>query len=335
MLIPREKPYLSGLNSYYLHIDKFIEHLQGEIGSGCLYCKAIDQEVLVYFDEHEIVRGVTQKSGERAQVSQSLEPVMESLTNKNFQVTIYYLDASSIFYWGQMPPFKRAQARLKSTDIPLPDLIFRLSQKKFSGFIDVDLEGRDDCAILFFHNGERRGGSYYWGRGGLSSSDDDYNSLLGLMQNNEAIYDVGHFKTDQVVAPQAESQTEPEQSAKEEEESEFFSNLNGAIDEFIELYINIVSKKIKTDPVIELKLKFIDNLSEYPILDPYNDIFEIDNNGKMQFTDNAPREEISAALIHCAWKVIEDVKMVKKFKQTINKWPYRAALEERGIKVIR
>ncbi len=38
MLIPRERPYLEGLNSYYLQLEKFIEHLQGEIGSGGVHC---------------------------------------------------------------------------------------------------------------------------------------------------------------------------------------------------------------------------------------------------------------------------------------------------------
>lgn len=332
MLIPREKPYLSGLNSYYLHLDKFIEHLQGEIGSGCLYCQAIDIELLVYFDEQEIVRGVIQKSGERAQMSQSLDPVMDSLAKKNFQVTIYYLDPASIFFWGQMPPFKRAQARLKSTDIPLPDLIFRLSQKKFSGFIDVDLEGRDDCAILFFHEGERRGGSYYWGRGGLSPSDDDYNSLLGLMQNNDAIYDVGHFKSDLTLAAQ-QPKSEQEDKSQENDPGEFFASLNGAMEEFLEIFVEVIAKKLKTDPLIELKLKFIDSMTEFPVLDPYNEYFEIESNGKINFAANAPREKVAKALIHCAWKAIDERKLHKKFHQKIDSWHYRAALEERGVKV--
>jgi hypothetical protein len=43
MLIPEEQPYLKGLNSYYIAIDRFVEHLQGEIGSGCLYCQSVKE----------------------------------------------------------------------------------------------------------------------------------------------------------------------------------------------------------------------------------------------------------------------------------------------------
>ena len=92
MLLPREKPFLTGLNSYYLDIEKFIQHLQGEIGTGCIYCTAVDQELLVYFDEYEIVRGVTQQKGEHALFSENINNVLELLEKKSFQVIIYYLD---------------------------------------------------------------------------------------------------------------------------------------------------------------------------------------------------------------------------------------------------
>ena len=331
MLIPKEKPYLAGLNSYYLQLDKFIEHLQGEIGSGCLYCQATDQELLVYFDEQEIIRGITQNKGEHAQVSQSLEPVMESLFKKNFQVTIYYLDPNSIFFWGQMPPFKRVKAKLKSTDITLPDIIFRLRQKKFSGFIDVNLQRLDNDAIVFFHQGERKGGSYSWGRGGLSPANDDYNRLLSLLQTNSATYDIGQFQAES--APQSEPA--PESSSDEVEEVQFFSSLDTAMEEFLGLYIQITRKKLKVAPLVQIKHRLLDLSDEYPVLDPFNKYYELRDDGIVEFSDKAPGEDIAAAIVECAWKTVEDIKLQKKFRAAINKWAYRTALEERGIDVAR
>ena len=325
MLIPKEKPFLTGLNSYYLYIDKFIEHLQGEIGSGCLYGQSADQEILVYFDEQEIIRSIIQDKGERAQVLQGLEPVKQSLSRKNFLVTIYYLDPSSIFFWGQMPSFQRVKAKLKTTDISLPDLFFRLRQKKFSGFIDVNLQEHDGGGILFLHQGERMGGSYSWGTGGLNPSDDDYNKLLGLLQSNVATYDIGQFH--------AESAQEKSSSVVEKRDS--FSNLETALIEFIELYLKVARKKIKIPPLVQLKQKFVDQLDEYPIIDPFNKFYELNDNGTVEFADNAPREEIAAAIVDCTWKVIEDNKLQKKFRAAIKNWANKTALEERGIDVER
>lgn len=335
MLIPREKPYLSGLNSYYLHIDKFVEHLQGEIGSGVLYCQAADQELLVYFDEQEIVRGVTQNNGEHAQVSHGLKPVLDSLAIKSFQVTIYYLDANSIFFWGQMPPFQRAKSKLRSTDITLPDLVFRLRQKKFSGFIDVTLQGHEDSAILFFHQGEREGGSYSWGKGGLSSADDDYNRLLGLLQTNAATYAIGHFKA--ATTEESEPKTAQDASPTQEQKDtpQYFSNLDTALEEFLGLFILVTQKKLKVEPLIQLKQQFLDLMEDYPVLDPFNNYYELMDNGTVEFADLAPREEIAAAIVECAWKSVEELKLQKKFRAAIKKWAYRSALEERGIEVDR
>ncbi|MCI5223796.1 MAG: hypothetical protein D3924_14270, partial [Candidatus Electrothrix sp. AR4] len=264
MLLPREKPFLTGLNSYYLDIEKFVQHLQGEIGTGCLYCRAMDLELLVYFDEYEIVRGITQNTGEHARGSEHLDPVLESLRTKNFLVTIYYLDPDSIFFWAQMPTFKRSPDTLSSSKVSLPDLVFRLHQKKFSGFIEIEVGDKSDCAVLFFHQGQRRGGSYYWGTGGLSPSDADYNTLLSMLQKNKGTYSLGSFTSDPISSAilieqqEAEVQEEISEAAGEEPPNQTTLEINRAINEFMEIYIEIVSAKTKADPLIDLKLKFID-----------------------------------------------------------------------------
>jgi hypothetical protein len=78
----------------------------------------------------------------------------------------------------------------------LPDLIFRLKQKQFSGFIDVQLVKKSDGATLFFNKGERVGGSYSWGKGGMSTSTEDYHSLLSRIQLNEGVFSFGTFNED-------------------------------------------------------------------------------------------------------------------------------------------
>ncbi len=325
MLIPKEKPYLAGLNSYYLYIDKFIEHLQGEIGSGCLYCQASDQELLVYFDEREIVRGVTQNNGEHAEVSQSLEPVIQRLSQKNFIVTIYYLEASAIFFWGQMPPFKRAKSKFSSIDVSLTNLTHRFEKKKFSGFIDVNVPGHDTGAILFFHQGERKVGSYSWGNGGGSPSLEDYNCLLDMLQSNVAIFSVGQFTPETVTG--VSSNTSSEQL--------HLSSLTLAIKEFMEIFLQIVRKNTKVDPLIELKQKFLDHIDEYSVLDPFRNLYELKYDGTITFADNVPKEKIAAGIVDCVWKVIEDKGLVEKFRTAIKNWGYKTALEDRGIDVDR
>jgi hypothetical protein len=193
MLIPREKPYLDGLNSYYLHLERFIEHLQGDIGSGGIHCLSSSLEMIIYFNEYEVISNLLQEKGSEANFAPSHEIARSCFYSSSFTIKVYQLDAHAIFFWAQMPSFQRAKASLKSTEIPLPDLIFRLRQKQFSGFIDVQLVKKNDGGTLFFNEGDRVGGSYTWSRGGMSTSDDDYNSLLSRVQVNEGIFTFGSF----------------------------------------------------------------------------------------------------------------------------------------------
>ncbi|MCI5147876.1 MAG: hypothetical protein D3916_00425 [Candidatus Electrothrix sp. MAN1_4] len=349
MLLPREKPFLTGLNSYYLDIEKFIQHLQGEIGSGCVYCESSDQELLVYFDEYDIVRGVIQKSGEHAVVSDQLAHVLVSLQEKSFQVTIYYLDSDSIFFWGQMPAFRRSQDALTSEKIRLPDLIFRLSQKQFSGFIEVDIDEKKDCAVLFFYEGQRRGGSYYWGNGGLSSSDADYNTLLGMLQKNRGFYRLGYFTSDQLSPATLDTlESDPEQEAPQDELVETnnkgqsqslpaeISDLNKALNAFIAIFMQAVkNKKGKNDPLMDLKLKFIDFSEIYSFLDPYNHLCTIEDDGTVTIAQTVSEKEATEGIIDCAWMVIEDNKLHKKFQAALQKMAERAVFQAQGIELER
>jgi hypothetical protein len=329
MLIPQEQPYLQGLNSYYLLIDKFIEHLQGEIGSGCLYFTSSTQEILVYFDEQEILRGVVQNNKEHAQVSPTLEAVLDALQLKNFRVSVYRLDPSAIFFWGQMPQFRRAKAELSSADIQLPDLIYRLKQKRFSGFVHVTFTGKKGGALLFFHDGDRVGGSYSWGTGGLDPSNTTYNHLLKQLQSTQAIFAIGHF-----VAEEKTGKAKLKSKDDSSDEPVYFSNLDTALEEFLALFVQLVHKKTKSDPVVLLKQQFIDKMDEYPFLDPFKAMFEYAD-GKVTFAEKAPQSKMAAAIVDCAWEVIQDNRLEKKFRGLMKKWDYKTALEERNIVVQR
>jgi hypothetical protein len=324
MLIPKEKPYLIGLNSYYLYFEKFIEHLQGEIGSGCLYCQSPDQEILVYFYESDIIRAVTQNNGEHAQVSHDLKSVVQVLSKENFLVTVFYLDSASIFYWAELPAFQRKKAKINVSEVTLPNLTARLLEKKFSGFIDIEMENQSDSAMLFFHHGERRGGSYSWGEGGLSTSEDDYNHLLLSMENTKAAtFDIGRFIDETM-----------EDSLPGLDEGQYLSDLDTAIHEFLDIYIQIVKKKMKTDPIVQLKQEFLDTIHENHILDPFKNFFELHNDGTIEFAPNVNRIEITQGIVDCTWQVIRDHNVNKKFRVAVDKWDYKIALEERGITVM-
>jgi len=306
MLLPKEKPFLEGLNSYYLNLEKMIEHLQGEIGSGCIYGISPSRELLIYFDENEIIRCVLQEERHKALFYSDLQIIKEVFLQDNFIINIYFLDANAIFFWGQMPSFQRAKSALKSTEIPLPDLIFRLRQKNFSGFIDVQIVDQDESGLLFFNEGERVGGSYSWAKGGMSKIDEDYNTLLSKVQAGEGKFNFGSYvkKSELKAATKAAPKT-PAAPIKTAPKvvNPVSSKLRPGLEEFLYIYIQTMQEKGESAPVQVLDKYIAAQLDKFPYLDPFMGYFEY-SKGIVKFSADAPKEKIAKALIGCAWAVV-------------------------------
>ncbi|MDH3349159.1 MAG: hypothetical protein OEM02_13800 [Desulfobulbaceae bacterium] len=352
MLIPREKPYLERLNSYYLDFDKFVMHLQGDIGSGCVYCKSSYHEVLIYFDESEIIRGVVQENGKHAKVSPTLQPVLDILHKTSYAVSVYSFDPNAIYFWGQMPSFRRAKKTLNSKNISLVDLVERLSEKKFTGFIDVDLEG-DESTLLFFHHGERVGGSYSWSFGGLNRASSEFDVLMNKIKNGNAKYIIGNFldeeievlkedpnkKVSNTLNRDSDGTGEGETSRSTKEiKSEIGAEsipdtIVPALMDFINLFEETLKKKAKLDPIILLKQQFVDNVQKYPYLDPFRGQFDY-MAGKVTFGEGAPYREIIAAVVECVWTLIYEHNLEKKFYKAVEKLTSKVVFEEQGISII-
>lgn len=333
MIVPKEEPFLNGLNSYYLDTDKFIEHLQGEIGTGCVYFNSSGREILIYFDDIDVIRGVIQEPGQRAQVSPSMVPIFEAISQRNYLVSVTYLDPTAIFYWAQLPPFRRAKSKLSSSDLSLIELIKRLVQEEASCFLEVDFEGIDGSCILFFKDGEFTGASYSWGKGGLNTSRDEFKNFLHANQNKKAVFTIGHFLTDQ--QPEEISSTDGEiLDSVSVEDQVFLSNLSTAMGEFFEMYIQTVRKKAKAEPVDLLYQRIVVCADDYPFMDPFNPSFDYVD-GAFTFAKDADREKTAKAVIDCAWDVIKENRLQKKFKAVLSKWSYKPSLEERNFLVDR
>ena len=304
MLIPREKPYLEGLNSYYLHLEKFITHMQGEIGSGGLHCKSNHLEMLIYFNENEIISCLVRKQENTASHYASLEIARNLFYDGAHAVKVYLLNANAIYFWAQMPLFQRAKAALKSSEIPLPDLIFRLGQKQFSGFIDVQLNGKSESGLLFFHEGKRIGGSYTWGNGGLSQSNDDYTDLLGRLQSGEGAFTFGSFfKENQVAKGAMDTALGKNLERSTDSGHSVPADLRLPLEAFLARFVRLMGAKTRIDPILALREHFQVRSMHFPFLDPGRGFFDY-SEGAVHFSSNAPVDKVTRAVITCAWELV-------------------------------
>ncbi|GAB4341669.1 MAG: hypothetical protein Kow0089_16210 [Desulfobulbaceae bacterium] len=326
---------MDGLNSYYLQTDRFIEHLQGEIGTGCIYFKSSILEILIYFDEMDIIGAIVQESGESARLATDLQHVFKALEQRSYIVRVFHLDQTAIFYWAQIPPFRRAKTILDSSEITLEELVKRIDRKKSSCFVDVSFPGANMSCLLFFHQGGFVGGSYSWGAGGLNPSRQEFETFLRSTSSKKAVFSIGHF-TGETHPPLREEQGQkaPEISS---EDQMFLTNLPTILEEFLSYYIRATRKKTRVDPIALMRQRIVARADEYPFMDPFNPPFDYTGDGIFSFTgsDKAFGENTARAIMECAWDVVDELRVAGKFRTVLKGWNNRKMLEERGYTIIR
>ncbi len=87
-LVPKEKPLVGKLISYYVHIRKLFEHYQGELGTGAIHFKSPFAEAVIYFDKDEILNGTFEEKGQPYKREQILEKVIDAVDRNNFTIWI-------------------------------------------------------------------------------------------------------------------------------------------------------------------------------------------------------------------------------------------------------
>ena len=112
------------------------------------------------------------------------------------------------------------------------------------------------------------------------------------------------------------------------EDQVFLSNLSTVMGEFTEMYVQTVRKKAKAEPVDLLYQRIVVRADEYPFMDPFNPSFDYAD-GVFSFTEDADREKTAKAVIDCAWDIVDENRLQKKFKTVLSKWTYKSSLKER------
>ncbi len=348
MLMPRETPYLDDLNSYYLFVDKLTQHMQGEIGSGCIYCDSTTHEVGIFFNESEIIRIVLLNKTEQPRVYTyaAFESIADIFLQNCFRIRVFFLDPHAGYFWGLLPRFKRGNNVVDSSQIDLPAFAEKLKSRSFSGFVEVTLGKTTESSLLFFNDGERIGGSYSWGKGGLDRSEKTYNLLLQKLENVAAVFSTAifleekgtiEFDASELTATQTDrKQNEIEASGSSDnsspqESQEVSRKIIQGLEEFLALYALIVKKKNKKlSPTALLNERFMLYLDEYPFLDPFGGQFNY-TDGVVTLAGDTPKEKIVSGIVECVLETICENNIKKQFMDELKGWKNRDIFDEYGI----
>jgi hypothetical protein len=318
IVVPKEKPVMNSLNSYYVKIDKLLEHYQGELSSGAIHFQSLKDEGIIFFDKDETLSGFYKSESEEIGGRDAVPILMKKVPENNFSIDIYEIDPLEIYFWASMPDAEIIYKDLSTDFTDFRGLIDQMQSNKLTGFIDAVLAKGEESGFIFFNEGEIVGGSYSIDK---SESDDSGNDLELLIK-----------RIDKSGGTCNVSKVPSVDKAQEVEETEILDQSSMAeVLEMLEFFLSIFERilkaqKIKADHYTLLKKKFLEKADKFDFLDPFVAEFEYNDN-KIKFKGNASRESLVKGVVECVKELAEEAGALSLMKKEIGPWSKKYAAE--------
>jgi len=302
IIIPLEKPVITGLNSYYIEVEKLLEHFQGEFGAGAVHFKAPALEGMIYFDESDLVNSILQNGKDVMKGGQAAKMLIETALFKNFKIAVYKIDPEKLYYWAHIQNVEVIHENLSSEFTDLDGLLKKMNSENLTGYIDIFIGGEKKIGQIFYMNGTIVGSSLMVKPPAMNTSKKKIAFLLkkisefgGTFNVNKIVFGPGTTGITLGDPKKEQHQTDPEEII------EMIQTFLGIFESGI-----VKNKKIKTEPTVLLKKKFIEKSDQYDFLDPFAAEFAYAN-GKVDYTGAAPHALLLKAVIESVGELYDNL----------------------------
>ena len=333
IVIPREEPAVQDLNSYYLKIDKLLEHYQGALGSGGVYFKSPTSEAVVFFDEDNLLNGFFKDRKEEFKGKAALNKIIETSSVNNFSVSIYYILPERVYFWANLSSAEELYTDLSSEFTDIEGLIKKIEAERLNGYIDVNLNQDKGWGFLFFYNGEVIGGASARGGGELDRSAAYRDDLIERSRKFGGRFNVKKINLSKITTmPKPVSKPTPRPVSKPavkpaviiKKPQKDLKRILGMLQGLLALLEKAIkaNKRIKVDFETLLNKKFVDKVDQYDFLDPFAAEFRYVN-GEVVFTGKASQEELIKAIVECVKEISSSLGITNSFIKYLSQWKKR------------
>lgn len=324
IILPKEEPVLKKLNSYYVNLQKLIEHCQGEFGSGGVHFESPTAEGLLFFDKDEMLNGVFASKEGEIEGQQALE-ILLGADDYNFEVSVFLIDPELVDFWAHIPKAKTIYKDLTTEFTDFEILFNKMRAEKLTGFFNIALNNGAGSALYFLSNGEIVGGSYSWDSAGGFGSSENLDLLFKKVKAAGGTFHVNEI-TSGKVSPGDEASISSGQP------------VSGGVLEPLEDLLGIVegivtkNRKIKDDFNLLLKNKFIQKANQYTFLDPFAAEFEYADH-RITFTGTSSDKEIARGVVESVKELAEELGVLPQMLEAAGPWlqNHSKMLKESGI----
>lgn len=321
VIVPKEKPVFENLNSYYVNLQRLLEHLQGEVGSGGIYLKSPSAEGAIFFDNEEFVDGIYEDKKEKLSGTKAVERLLTSSADDNYSISIYEIEPEQIYFWTSIPDATRTYEDLSTEFTSLEGLIKKMRTENLSGFIEVILESTKENGVIYFRNGEVIGCSCSWKIGGLNGAEEGLELLIRKAKQEGGTLNVSRI-----------SARGGKKTGKTKEGGQ--SSMIQCLEDLLASFEDLVraNKSIRSDFNTLLKKRFLEMVETYSFLDPFSGEFEYLDH-KISFSGKAKDKALAEGLLASVKGLANEIGMEGQMKALLENWfeKYDRKLRKLGI----
>lgn len=326
LVFPKEKPVLTNLNTYYLKLDKLIEHCQGEMGAGGIFFKSVSARGVLYFDPDDILSGYFSDKNADLHGKSAVEQLMQAEFSYNFSIDIYRIPFENVYFWSSTPAAEKIYKDLSTEFTDLEGLIKKMGAEKLTGYIDILIGNGQESGMIFFAAGEIIGGSFSWGPVESDSVKASCKQLVEKTKKVGGIFQVCRFPVDAV-------QPSPPHAART---SGTPQNVLRMLEEFLGIFETLYNsrKDKEADFNSLIRKKFVENAERFTFLDPFAGEFDF-NDRKIRFSGDADDAALASGIIVSTTELAEDIGMQEEMRKYLASWQrkYEEKLDHLGIRM--
>jgi hypothetical protein len=333
IIIPRENPLIRDLNSYYLNIERLVEHYQGEMGSGGIHFKSATAEGMVFFDDTALISGLYADKAGQISGHQVIPQILDTLQNNNFKVSIYPIEPDKVHYWSKLSESTPLHTDLSAEFTDLDRLIAKMQSEKLTGYIDVSLGNGEKGGLICFETGAIIECSCSVDPNGNSAPEAARDYLIQQSRAEGGIFNVNRISLQHEGARiEPPPEAVPSSPPPDKQETPPATPTAPPI-EMVRDFLLVFEKTVKTKKKRHagnfdklLRKKFMQKAEKYEFLDPFTAEF-VYSAGVVNYSGSVGTDLLLQGVVESAKELAEELGILLDFINSLNPWREKYAAQ--------
>ncbi len=189
LLVPKSRAALSGLNSYYLKIERLVEHMIGEYGCGLIHFTFGQTDITMVFDLGTELNWIYRNGDRAIEGDIAKARAFSELESGNFIVSVYELEDTVLDLFANAVHAIEVFSNLDAEFTDFTGLLIKMVEEGLTGYVEVKLT-HGGSAYFMMISGEQVA-AYFNFRGALEDDEEANLELLSeRISDNGATFNV-------------------------------------------------------------------------------------------------------------------------------------------------